>query len=125
MVRAGSGARCHHLQGDLAIQEELLGFVDDPHAPAAQLAQDSKSPRRGPGAIVEEDVDDGGGFLGSWIRAERRASLSVHVSQESMWLFPAVICSDDVEPSRYDANSWSDRHVAMRGHRATRMVSVP
>ena len=38
-----------HLQRDAAAERDLLGLVDDAHAAAADLAQDSKIAQRGPG----------------------------------------------------------------------------
>ena len=46
--RRASGERCgpaeDHLQGDRPVQFAVSGAVDDPHGPAAQLAQDRHSP---------------------------------------------------------------------------------
>jgi hypothetical protein len=40
LILAASGPRGEHLQGDLPAEALLLGLVDDPHAAAADLAED-------------------------------------------------------------------------------------
>ena len=71
---AGMGAGQDHLQGAGAVQADLPGPVDDPHAAAAQLAQDLVAGDGGDGAVgvSPESAAAVAGGVGVGQQADRR-----------------------------------------------------